>query len=145
MNLYNLIDNNNTLKKYRIGLVVATKDNKILLLEEDLKRINKVIYNIPTIDIENLDDDNIIIEFNKKYDLKINKIYGYVNKVKILDDKCDIVEQINFYTKVDKDKHDYKRGILRSLNSIEENEFIPEKIKNTLEIFKYNKEKLAIN
>ena len=142
MDLYSLISNSNSLKKLKIGLVAVNKDNKVFLIKEDLKRINKDIYNIPTIDLDNLEEKNIIKKFNKEYHLKIDKLFGYVNEVNVLDDKCDRVEQINLYTKINDNMYDYNQNILRNLNSIEENEIIPENVKNTLEIFKYNKDKI---
>lgn len=142
MDLYSLISNSNSLKKLKIGLVAVNKDNEVFLIKEDLKRINKDIYNIPTIDVDNLEEKNIIKKFNKEYHLKIDKLFGYVNEVNVLDDKCDRVEQINLYTKINDNMYDYNQNILRNLNSIEENDLIPENVKNTLEIFKYNKDKI---
>ena len=140
MEFSSLISNLNNLKKTKIGLVAVNKNNEVLLIKEDLKRINKDIYNIPTIDIDNLEEKNIINKFNKEYHLKMDKLFGYLNKVNILDDKCERVEQINFYTKINDNMYDFNNNIFRDLNTIEENELIPENVKNTLEIFKYNKE-----
>ncbi len=140
MEINSLISNANNLKNLRIGLVAVNKNDEVLLIKEDLKRINKAIYNIPTIDTDNLEEKSIINKFNKEYHLKIDKLLGYINEVNVLDDKCEKVEQINFCTEIDGNTSNLNQYILMGLNTIEENELIPEKVKNTLEIFMYNKE-----
>ena len=138
MGIYSLISNTNNMKKLKIGLVAVNNKNEVLLIKENLERINKDIYNLPTVDTNYLDENSIINEFNKKYNLKIDKLYGYVNEVKILDDKCDIVEQINLYAKINDNMYDFDNNVLKDLYAIEEDEQISEILKNTLEIFMYN-------
>ena len=140
MELGSLVSNSNSLKKLKIGLVAVNRNNKVLLIKEKLNRINKSIYNLPTIDIDNLEEKDIINKFNKEYNFKIDKLFGYVNEVNVLDDKCERVEQINLYTKINDNMCDSNQIVLRDLNTIEENDLIPENVKNTLEIFNYNKE-----
>lgn len=139
MELHKIISNINKDKKIKIGLIVANENNEVLLIREDLKRINKTIYNIPTIEVYNLEEKNIINTFNKKHNLKIDKIFGYVNKISILDDNCDKVEQINLYTENNENTYNFNQYVLKHLSIIEEEEFVPENVKSTLEIFKYNK------
>jgi len=140
MELYNLVSNVNNFKRLKIGLIAINKKNQVLLIKEDLKRIYKTVYNIPTIDIDYVQENNIIAKFNDEYNLEIDKLFGYVNRIKMLDDKCEKVEQINLYTKINDNISDLDDMIFRNIDTIEEYEFIPENVKDTLEIVKYNKE-----
>lgn len=137
MELYDRISNITKGEKVKIGLIIVNKNNEVLLLKENLERINKTIHNIPTIEIEDLEEDKIIKGFNEKYGFKIDKLYGYVNGTNILDEKCNKILQINLYTKID-NNYDLKDNITKELELIEVDECVPENIKNTIQIFKYN-------
>lgn len=140
MELYDRISDIAKGEKVKVGLVVVNKNNEVLLLKENLKRINKTIHNIPTIEIEEIEETKIINEFNQKYGFRINKLCGYVNRTNILDEKCNKILQINLYTNIDNNDYDLKENIIKNLNCIENDECIPENIKNTIEIYKYNEQ-----
>ena len=82
------------------------------------------------------DDTN---EFNKKYNLKISKLSGYINQTSLLDENCKKIQQINLYTTYDRSNNSQNQKMTQDLSRIEENGFIPENVKDILEIFQYNK------
>ena len=120
----------------RIGMVVKNCKNEVLLIKDKINRINKQIYSIPFVEVNEVKEEKIINEFNDKYGLKIDKLEGYINETNVLDDKCDEILQINMSCK--SDNANLQDGIWNHLDEVLNNIKVPSNVKECIEVYKYN-------
>ena len=137
--LYNNISNKTLGKKFRVGVVLKNKDNKILLFKNKIKRINKELYDIPCVEIDEFKEENIIYMLKNKYNINIQKIYGYINEYNVLDENCNNNLQVNVCSDIYMDKELMLENYLyRDVDYVLEKCIISDYLRECLEIYKYN-------
>jgi 23S rRNA maturation-related 3'-5' exoribonuclease YhaM len=139
MYLYDNISNKTLGKKFRVGVVLKNKDNKILLFKNKIKRINKELYDIPCVEIDEFKEENIIYMLKNKYNINIQKIYGYINEYNVLDENCNNNLQVNVCSDIYMDKELMLENYLyRDVDYVLEKCIISDYLRECLEIYKYN-------
>lgn len=131
------MDINNILKdSSKIGLFIENKDKNILVKKENLKKIQKTIYNVPVV---NLSEEKTNIQNEIKETFKNIEIKSFINEIKYLDEFCNEKKQTNIHCelneKVNIDSNEYKWVNLEDLNL---NVEVPEYITTAVAIHKYN-------
>lgn len=120
----------------RVGMVFKNDKNEVLLVKDEINRINTQIYNIPFVDVKEFRETEIINKFNDKYGLKVNKLQGYINETKFLDDKCNEKLQVNMIGKAE--RINIEDAIWNPIEEIINKSEVTSNVKQCIEVFNYN-------
>lgn len=134
--LYSSISQKKGSDKVRVGIIIENNKNEILLVKDDINRINKKIYNIPFVDVEDFKETEIIDMCNCKYGLKIDKIDRYINENCFLDENCDEKLQINMSCK--SNNAFIKNAIWSSVDELLGKTEVTNITKQCIEVYNYN-------
>ncbi len=134
--LYSSISQRKGLDKVRVGIVLENNNGDILLVKNDINRINKQIYNIPFVDIKEFKDTEIIEACKDKYGVIINKVDRYINENSFLDDNCDERLQINMGCK--SNVKPVQNAVWSKVEDALLRVDVPNITKQCIEVYKYN-------
>lgn len=139
-NIFNVITNKNLKDKMVIGFILSNKNEEVLLIKRKIDRINKEIYDIPYVNTNKNNEKEILKEVNSKYGINLKNVLGYIDETVVLDDECNTVPQINMHSSIDENdinnQLDYK---WEKIDNLINSDIITDSLKNSIEIYKYNK------
>lgn len=134
--LYSSISQKKGSDKVRVGVIIENNNSEILLVKDDIDRINKQIYNIPFVDVKDFKETEIIEACSCKYGLKIDKIDRYINENHFLDENCDEKLQINMSCK--SNEPFVKNAIWSTVEDVLDKTEVPNTTKQCIEVYNYN-------
>lgn len=134
--LYSIIKQKGGEEFVRAGIVARNDKNEIMLVTENIDRINKNVMTMPYVDVREFKEENIVSEFNNKYGIKIDGIQSYINETSFLDEMCNERLQINMTSNVNYNNiPGVKWSVVEDvLNSVE----VPTHVKQCIEVYSYN-------
>lgn len=139
-NIFNVITNKNLKDKMIVGFILSNKNEEVLLIKRKIDRINKEIYDIPYVNTNKNNEKEILKEVNSKYGINLKNVLGYIDETIVLDDECNTVPQINMHSSIDENginkQLDYK---WEKIDNLINSDIITDSLKNSIEIYKYNK------
>ena len=120
----------------RVGLIIENNNTEIMLVKDEIVRINKQVYNIPFVDIKSFNQMELTEKIEKKYGFKIADIKGYINEDNFLDEECNEKLQINMCCRIDGEiTNNFKWTTAENiLNKVD----VPSNVKQCIAIYKYN-------
>lgn len=134
--LYSSISQKKGSDKVRVGIIIENNNSEILLVKDDIDRINKQIYNIPFVDVKDFKETEIIDAFSCKYGFKIDKVDRYINESRFLDENCDEKLQINMSCK--SNEPFVKNSIWSTVEDVLGKTEVPNATKQCIEVYNYN-------
>lgn len=137
--LYSVINQKGEGDFVRVGIVAKNNNNEIMLVNENIDRINKSIINIPYVDVKEFKEENIIRELNNKYGIRIENLNKYINETSFLDEMCNERLQVNMSCTID--ENNISNVTWSSAQGILINNQVPEDVKECIEVYDYNFDK----
>jgi len=135
--LYSVIKQKGRDEFVRVGIVAKNDNNEIMLINDNIDRINTSIKSIPYVDIKEFNEVDIISEFNNKYGIRINNLKSYINESSFLDEMCNERLQVNMECNIVNNNNIEGVSWTKTQNILTDIE-VPTDLKQCIEVYTYN-------